>query len=146
MTRHFFRKRIGMVLTFFVLLAFAPNSGEAQLGRQSGLLDPNIATEQQLAALPHMNAALAKSVIDSRPFLSMTELNALLSKSLSKEQLAELYAKTFLHVNLNTASESEILLIPSLGPRMAHEFEEYRPYRALEQFRRRATRRFMSGS
>jgi DNA uptake protein ComE-like DNA-binding protein len=125
-----------MTLTLFALLALALTDGQAQLGRQSGLLDPNVATEQQLAALPHMNATLAKAIVDGRPFLSMTDLNALLSKSLSKEQLAELYAKMFLHINLNTASEAEMLLIPNLGPRMAHEFEEYRPYRSLEQFRR----------
>jgi hypothetical protein len=29
-----------------------------------------------------------------------------------------------------------ILLIPNAGPRMAREFEEYRPYKAIEQVRR----------
>ena len=28
------------------------------------------------------------------------------------------------------------LLIPGVGPRMRHEFEEYRPYTSMEQFRR----------
>jgi DNA uptake protein ComE-like DNA-binding protein len=136
MTFCILEKRIGLALTLFTHLALLPLAAQAQLGRQSGLLDANIATEQQLAALPHMNAALVKSVIDGRPFLSMADLNGLLSKSLSKEQLAELYTGMFLHLNLNTAPESEILLIPGLGPRMAHEFEEYRPYRSLDQFRR----------
>jgi DNA uptake protein ComE-like DNA-binding protein len=66
----------------------------------------------------------------------MTVLNGLLAKSLSKEQLAELYGKMFLHLNLNTATPEEILLIPNLGKRMLHEFEEYRPYKALAVFRR----------
>lgn len=40
-------------------------------------------------------------------------------------------------LNLNTASESEFLAgVPGLGTRMAHEFEEYRPYRSIQQFRR----------
>ena len=30
----------------------------------------------------------------------------------------------------------DILLIPGVGGRMAHEFEEYRPYSNIEQFRR----------
>ena len=109
---------------------------QAQLGKQAGLIDPNVATEQQFAALPHMSAALAKSVIAQRPFLNMTALNTLLAASLNKQQLTELYGKMFIHINLNTAPEAEILLIPNLGPRMAHEFEEYRPYRSLDQFRR----------
>jgi len=38
------------------------------------------------------------------------------------------------HVNLTTASAEEILLIPGAGRKMAHEFEEYRPWRTWSQF------------
>ncbi|HEX8472753.1 MAG TPA: hypothetical protein VF666_01845 [Pyrinomonadaceae bacterium] len=38
---------------------------------------------------------------------------------------------------MNTASEEEFLAnVPGLGKRMAHEFEEYRPYKSVQQFRR----------
>jgi DNA uptake protein ComE-like DNA-binding protein len=60
----------------------------------------------------------------------------LLAKSLKKEQLAELYGKTFIQINLNTASDEEIMLIPGLGQRMLREFKEYRPYRTITQFRK----------
>jgi len=40
-------------------------------------------------------------------------------------------------LNLNTAAESEFLAaVPDLGKKMAHEFEEYRPYKSIQQFRR----------
>ena len=39
-------------------------------------------------------------------------------------------------VNLNTATDEEILLIPGMGKRMLHEFKEYRPYTSLAQFNR----------
>ncbi|HJQ12482.1 MAG TPA: hypothetical protein VJ840_15730 [Gemmatimonadaceae bacterium] len=39
-------------------------------------------------------------------------------------------------INLNTASDEEILSIPGMGPRMLREFKEYRPYTSIEQFRR----------
>jgi DNA uptake protein ComE-like DNA-binding protein len=119
-------------------LAFAALAGplSAQVGRQPGMVDPNIATEQDLAALPHMTAALARGITERRPFLDMTSLNGYLSQSLSREQLTELYGKMFVHLNLNTATKEEILLIPGVGNRMLHEFEEYRPYRGLAQFRR----------
>ena len=40
-------------------------------------------------------------------------------------------------VNLNTATEADLLrAIPNLGNRMVHEFEEYRPYRSIFQFRK----------
>ena len=39
-------------------------------------------------------------------------------------------------LNLNTASANDFLAnIPGLGNRMVHEFEEYRPYRSIQQFR-----------
>jgi DNA uptake protein ComE-like DNA-binding protein len=108
----------------------------AQVGKNQGVLNPNLAGEKELLALPHLNAKLVKDILDKRPFLNMTALDTLLRQSLSKEQLAELYPKLFIPINLNTATREEILLVPGVGKRMAHEFEEYRPYRALAQFRR----------
>lgn len=108
----------------------------AQAGKRLTIIDPNLATEQELLALPHMNAALVKGLLDKRPFMNMTEVHAQLSPSLSATQLTELYAKMFVQLNLNAATREEILLVPGAGPRMAREFLEYRPYKALAQFHR----------
>ena len=109
---------------------------EAQVGKRQTVLDPNVAGEKELLALPHLNATLAKGLLGRRPFLSMTDLDAFLKPSLNDQQRAELYRRMFVAVNLNTASEQEILLIPGMGRKMLHEFQEYRPYKALAQFRR----------
>ena len=108
----------------------------AQVGKSVTIVDANIASDKELAAMPHLNAALVKAILDARPFPSITELDAVLSKSLKREQITELYGRLFVHLNLNTATREQILLIPNAGPRMAHEFEEYRPYKALAQFHR----------
>ena len=108
----------------------------AQVGKSVTIVDANFATEKDLAAMPHLNAAAVKAILDQRPFPSITELDALLSKSLKREQLTELYGRLFVHLNLNTATREQILLIPNTGARMAHEFEEYRPYKSLAQFHR----------
>lgn len=40
-------------------------------------------------------------------------------------------------LNINTASKEELLrTIPNFGNRMVHEFEEYRPYKSIAQFRK----------
>lgn len=40
-------------------------------------------------------------------------------------------------LNINTATQPQLLAaIPNLGNRMVREFEEYRPYRSIQQFRR----------
>jgi len=112
-----------------------PDTGHSQAG-QSQLVNPDLASEKEILALPHMTAALAKSIMEQRPFLSMADLNTLLSKTLSKDQLAELYGKMFVQINLNTAAPNEILLIPGVGNRMSREFQEYRPYKTIAQFRK----------
>ena len=50
-------------------------------------------------------------------------------------RLAEAGADLLL-IDLNAASPAEIELIPGVGHRLRHDFEEYRPYTSIEQFRR----------
>jgi DNA uptake protein ComE-like DNA-binding protein len=131
-------RKLSLCVAFLsvVLIPLVGGTANAQLGRQQGLIEPNLATQQQLLTLPHMTAALAKQITDQRPFQGMRDLNSLLGRSLTKDQLKDLYGKLFLHINLNTASADDIMLIPSMTARMTHEFEEYRPYKSLDQFRR----------
>ena len=133
MTHPFVR---GIVCWMVAAVVGVATFANAQVGRRQNVLDPNVASEKDLAALPHLDAALAKGLIDRRPFLSMSDLDAYLSQSVQRPQLTELYGRLFLALNLNTASEQEILLIPGVGKRMLGEFLEYRPYKALAQFRR----------
>ena len=39
-------------------------------------------------------------------------------------------------VNLNTANRAELEAIPGITPKLVHEFEEYRPYVSIRQFRK----------
>lgn len=107
-----------------------------QVGRSEGLVNPDMASEKELLALPHMNAVLVKEIMARRPFLRMAELHGFLSDKLKKEQLAELYVKLFVQINLNNASDEEILLILGAENRMLREFKEFRPYKNLGQFRK----------
>lgn len=127
--------RIQFFAAAAVFLLSLAGGAVGQVGR-SQLVNPDLATEKDLLALPHLNAALVKSIVDQRPFLNMHELNTLLAKSLNQNQLTELYGKMFVQLNLNTAKDDEILSIPGLGKRMLREFLEYRPYRTMAQFRK----------
>jgi len=130
------KSRMTATMVALVLALALSNIGQAQVGRSEGLVNPDLANEKELLSLPHMNATLVKDIMERRPFLKMSDLNSLLAPSLRREQLAELYGKMFVQINLNTATQEEILLIPGVGKRMLHEFEEYRPYKTLAQFRK----------
>ena len=109
------------------------------LGAQSAdsltVLNANTALESELLTLPHLTPPLAAMIVARRPLKSVRDLEAIL-QPLSRQQRGELYARLFVPVNLNTATDAEILTIPGLGQRMLREFKEYRPYKSMEQFRR----------
>lgn len=124
---------------FFILgllLFISLSPAYSQVGNNHGVLNPNRAGEAELAALGQLDESLVKGILENRPFLGMDKLDSFLGPHLSKEQRTELYRKLFIPINLNEASREEILLVPGVGRRIAHEFEEYRPYVALAQFRR----------
>ena len=119
------------------LVAFVVFGGPVRGQVGQGLMDVNTATAEQLAALPHMSPAAVRAVTDGKPFMSIVGLHkALLAAGLTAEQTTELYAKAFVHVNLNTGTPEEILLIPGAGRRMVREFDEYRPWVSWAQFDR----------
>lgn len=122
-----------VVIRTFALVASVAAVSHAQVGK--GLLDPNVAAEKELLALPHMTPPITKAMLDKRPFMSITELNAfLLSQKLTAQQAEDFYRKAVVHVNLNTGTREDIVLIPGAGTRMAREFLEYRPWKTWTQF------------
>ena len=108
----------------------------AQVGNNDVLVDPNLVEADELAGIPHMTVALVQAVIDGRPYLTAGQLDDVLASASDENQREEIYGHLFRQINLNTASEHDIMLIPGMSSRMTHEFEEYRPYTSLEQFRR----------
>ena len=120
--------------TFAFTLQLLLFQGLAQA--DGSLVNANLADKGALEALPGVDDGVAQAIVEGRPYLSATELDAALAGSLNADQRETLYGALFRPLNLNDASEAEILLIPGMSKRMAHEFEEYRPYTSMEQFRR----------
>jgi len=102
----------------------------------SSIANPNLAEQADLAAMPELDSAMAATIVASRPLASTNELDAVLNDALTAEDKSNLHVRLFVPINLNTASRQEIMLVPGISRRMAHEFEEYRPYTSMEQFRR----------
>ena len=120
--------RLTSIISSLALLVFSTVS------LAEGLLNANTASEAELAAVSDEDTAGA--IVDGRPFATIGDLDAMLSDFLDDYEREELYGKLFVPISLNSAAEADILLIPGVGKKMAHEFEEYRPYSSIEQFRR----------
>lgn len=104
----------------------------------AALLDPNAASLEQLSGLPGVSAETAQKIVDSRPYARPSDLHAAINAGLSEEDLHAVYHGVFVKVGLNSGANDDFLLVPTtMAPRrLAHEFEEYRPYDSLEQFSR----------
>ena len=124
-----------LVLSFvgFLLLA-APSV--AQVGENLGLINPNLASADELATVPALNRAAVEEILAGRPFLSMLAFHEIVEEHVSESAYGRVYGALWIPIDLNDVTNEEILLIPGVGNRMLHEFEEYRPYIALLQLHR----------
>lgn len=96
-----------LILTLSLLVASCSSSGENTRSTNTG----NSANTANVSNAP----ATTSSVANNQP-----ASNAAQAK-----------------LNVNTASANDLLkTIPGMGNRMVHEFEEYRPYKSIQQFRR----------
>lgn len=119
------------------LAAALASDASAQLGKQIGLVEPNVAADSTLLKLPHMTQVIVDALRSARPILSVVTLDSLLTaNALTKAQRDTLYTKMFVHVDLNRGTDAEFLLIPGAGQRMLGEFKEYRPWTSYAQFQR----------
>ncbi|OUU78916.1 MAG: hypothetical protein CBC38_06260 [Gammaproteobacteria bacterium TMED78] len=119
------------IFTSLLLILMSITSVNAQ-----SLLNANTASESELSGIPNINNEVVQLIINSRPFATFGDLNNQLSNLMSDNELEGIYANLFVPLKLNSASDDDIQLIPGVGSRMAHEFEEYRPYTSMDQFRR----------
>jgi DNA uptake protein ComE-like DNA-binding protein len=76
-------------------------------------------TQQDTAKVGTDTAAAPAAVASTTPAATSTASTAPITK-----------------ININTATDAELMTIPGMGPRMLREFKEYRPYTSIEQFRR----------
>ena len=119
----------------FIVSAFAAMALAAAAHAQAPTrLDANTATAAQLDTVAELTAAQKQAITSKRPFAGTSAFDAAVGAGLSAEQKTALYAKVFVPIDLNKATREEIMLIPGMTRRMAHEFEEYRPYTSLAQF------------
>ena len=111
-------KPTALFLAGLALLLISSTGAMAQVGKNMGVLNPNTASAEELAALPGLNPDLAGRIAAGRPYLNMEALDKALAPALSTGQRKALYVRLFLPINLNTASVDAIRMVPGVGRRM----------------------------
>ena len=113
-----------------------PAEDTAITSSDAAVVDANTVTAEQLANMEGLTPELAEAIIAGQPYENVSAFNEVLMGSLTEEQAATVRETLFVPVNLNTASEADIKLIPGMTPKMEHEFMEYRPYEDMSEFDR----------
>ena len=79
---------------------------------------------------------MAHEFEEYRPYRSIEQFRREIGKYVDDEEVARYEQYVFVPMNLNSASSEALATIPGMSGRMVHEFEEYRPYSSMAQFRR----------
>ncbi|HYP61419.1 MAG TPA: hypothetical protein VEQ36_13405, partial [Thermomicrobiales bacterium] len=107
-------------------------------------VDPNTADSDTLQQLAGVSGDAADQLLSAVPYADdaafLTVLGSVVSvdfAALAPQYLASTSATTatWVKFNLNSASDDQFLTIPGVGDKMHREFNEYKPYTSIGQFR-----------
>ena len=99
-------------------------------------LNLNAAPAEEILMIPNLGKRMLHEFQEYRPYENLARFRREMGKYVDDKEVARLEQYVFVPINLNTASDADILTIPGVGKRMLHEFKEYRPYDNIEKFRR----------
>jgi DNA uptake protein ComE-like DNA-binding protein len=94
----------------------------------------NTGTRDEIMLIPNAGARMVREFNEYRPWKTFAQFDKEISKYVGQEATDKLKQYVFIPVNLNTATDEDILSIPGAGARMVREFKEYRPWKTKEQF------------
>lgn len=136
-----FTKSIAAPVVATALTLLSASTASAQLGRQLGLVEPNVAADSTVAALPGMPAHTVQALKEARPILSAVALDSILaSHGLTKAQRTALYPKMFVHVDVNRGTDAETMLIPGMDAKKLAAVKAGRPWKSFDAFQAAVTK------
>ena len=94
----------------------------------------NLGTREEILLIPGAGSRMVREFGEYRPWKNWVQFDKEISKYVGQPETDRLKQYVFIPVNLNTATDDDILTIPGAGARMVREFKEYRPWKTKEQF------------
>ena len=101
-----------------------------------GRVGVHVVSDEEILLIPVVGGRVRHEFEEYRPDVGLAEFHRDIGKYVDDDELARLAQYVYVRIDLNTASDEASLSIQGVGNRMRHEFDEYRPYAAMAQFRR----------
>jgi DNA uptake protein ComE-like DNA-binding protein len=120
--------------TFLTGQKLTPEQVTAFYGKAFIHVNLNTGTREEILLIPGAGNRMVREFGEYRPWKSFAQFDKEIGKYVNAQEVARLKQYVFVPVNLNTATDAEILSIPGAGNRMVREFKEYRPWKTQGQF------------
>lgn len=120
--------------TFLLGQKLTQEQATAVYGKAFIHINLNTATREEILLVPGAGNRMAREFAEYRPWKTWGQFDKEIGKYVNAQETARLAQYCFIPVNLNTATDEDILSIPGAGKRMVREFKEYRPWKTMEQF------------
>jgi DNA uptake protein ComE-like DNA-binding protein len=107
-------------------------------GRAFVAVNLNTGTEEEFLLVPGSSKKWAHEFEEYRPWVSFAQFDKEIGKYTTPRNDAAVLDKfkqyVFIPVDLNKATDAELMTIPGMTPRWLREFKEYRPWKTKQQF------------
>jgi len=120
--------------TFLLGQKLTQEQANAFYGKAFVHINLNTATDDEILLVPGAGRRMVREFKEYRPWKTWAQFDKEIGKYVGPQETARLAQYAFIPVNLNTASDDDIISIPGAGRRMAREFKEYRPWKSQAQF------------
>ena len=95
----------------------------------------NTVSDKELGLVPGISRKMKHEFEEYRPYTSIKQFQREIGKYVDDKEVARFEQYVFVPMDLNSASSDNFRSIPGMSRKMVHEFEEYRPYTSMQQFR-----------
>ena len=116
----------------------AQEKAKAKTTTVAAPIDVNSATQAELMELPGVGEAIAKKIVDGRPYKTVDDLTTAGVPAAIVAKIKPLAIATALPaaVDVNTATVGQLETLPGVGPAMAKAIMEARPYNKFDDLGR----------
>lgn len=119
---------------FLTSQGLTPAQAEAVYRKAFVHVNLNTGTAEEIILIPGAGKRMVREFAEYRPWKAWPQFDKEISKYVGQPETDRLKQYVFIPVNLNTATDDDILSIPGAGTRMVREFKEYRPWKTQQQF------------
>ncbi len=91
-------------------------------------------TREEFVLIPNSGVRMSREFAEYRPWRNWAQFDKEIGKYVGQQETDRFKQYMFIPLNLNGASDEDLLTVPGAGPRMVKEFKEYRPWKTKEQF------------